>query len=140
MQEPGKICVTEEFDADLSPVIADGEKLKQVLLNLFKNALEAMPDGGVLKARAVNHRSHVMLEISDTGIGIPEDIDIFQLFTTTKPSGTGLGLSIVRQIVEAHGGSITCRQPAKGTTFRLTLPLAETGGFNRGLGGIRSAP
>lgn len=95
----------------------------------------------MLKARAVNHHRHVMLEISDTGIGIPDDIDIFQLFTTTKPSGTGLGLAIVRQIVEAHGGSITySRQPAKGTTFRLTLPLAETGSFDRDLGSIQSAP
>jgi signal transduction histidine kinase len=105
-------------------VPANAEKLKQVLLNLCKNAFEAMPDGGTLTLRGRRTDGRVSLEIEDTGAGIPKGIDIFELFTTTKSHGTGLGLAIVRQIIGAHGGTITySSQPGKGTTFRLSLPL-----------------
>jgi signal transduction histidine kinase len=67
----------------------------------------------------------LVLDVSDTGIGIPAGVDIFEPFTTTKSSGTGLGLMIVRQIVAAHGGTIDyLSEPGNGTTFRLTLPPA----------------
>ncbi|MBI4490458.1 MAG: PAS domain S-box protein [Deltaproteobacteria bacterium] len=120
------IQVEQDFPPDLSLVVADRDKLKQALLNLCKNAVEAMPQGGTLTVRASNTGEQVVLEIMDTGVGIPAKVDIFELFSTTKASGTGLGLVIVRQIVAAHGGTITyASEPGKGTIFRLTLPIVQ---------------
>lgn len=122
-----RIQVEQDFPPDLSLVVADRDKLKQALLNLCKNAVEAMPQGGTLTVRASNTGEQVVLEIMDTGVGIPAEVDIFELFSTTKASGTGLGLMIVRQIVAAHGGTITyASEPGKGTTFRLTLPIVQS--------------
>ena len=119
------IKVVEEFDPELPVIMADGEKLKQVLLNLCKNAIEAMPKGGTMTVRGKRSGNRVMLEIEDTGVGIAPGIDIFDLFTTTKREGTGLGLAIVRQIMSAHAGRIAyTSEPGKGTIFRLIFPLA----------------
>jgi signal transduction histidine kinase len=104
--------------------MADAGKLKQVLLNLCKNAVEAMAGGGTLTIRGHHFAGLVSLEITDTGVGIPADVDIFQLFKTTKDYGTGLGLVIVRQIISAHQGTIAYRSvPGKGTTFTVSLPV-----------------
>jgi len=104
--------------------MADSEKLKQALLNLCNNAVEAMPQGGTLTLRAHNAEEQVVLEVVDTGLGIPDGVDIFEPFATTKTWGTGLGLVIVRQIVSAHGGTITyASERGKGTVFCLSLPL-----------------
>jgi two-component system sensor kinase FixL len=101
----------------------DGDRIKQALLNLIKNAAEAMPDGGKITIEAFAHDDVVVLEISDTGTGIPLDIDAFEPFLTTKKEGTGVGLVIVRQILAAHAGKISYRsKPGEGTTFRLELP------------------
>jgi two-component system sensor kinase FixL len=109
---------------DLPLIVADINKLRQILLNLCKNAVEAMPQGGTLTVRAYNTDDRINLEIGDTGGGIPAGIDIFAPFVTTKPQGTGLGLTVVRQIVAAHQGTITySSEPGKGTVFRLSLPL-----------------
>lgn len=119
------IRVEQVFPRDLPLVPVDRDKLKQALWNLCKNAVEAMPRGGTLTIRARGSDAGVVLEIGDTGVGIPPGIDIFEPFTTTKSSGSGLGLVVVRQIVAAHGGSLTYTcEPGKGTTFRLTLPRA----------------
>jgi PAS domain S-box-containing protein len=108
---------------DLPLVTADSEKLKQVLLNLCKNAAEAMPGGGKITVRAYSSGRRIIVEVADTGTGIPDGIDILQPFTTTKASGSGLGLMIVRQIVLAHGGTFTfTSNRGKGTIFSLTLP------------------
>jgi len=121
------ITVEQVFPADLPPISADGEKLKQVLLNLCKNAVEAMPHGGTLTIRAHNSGGYVRLEVSDTGVGLPEGVDIFEPFITTKAQGTGLGLTIARQIVSAHKGMLTYQsRPGKGTTFTLMLPVSQT--------------
>ena len=65
----------------------------------------------------------VVLEVADTGIGIPPDVDVFEPFFTTKPQGTGLGLAIIKQIVDAHGGSISYHsEPGRGTCFTIDLP------------------
>jgi two-component system sensor kinase FixL len=121
------IIVQQDIPADLPLVVADSDKLKQVFLNLCKNAVEAMPDGGKLTLRANTGSKETVLEISDTGNGIAEGIDIWAPFVTTKSHGTGLGLMIVRQIVADHQGSVSySSQPGKGTTFRLTLPLRST--------------
>jgi signal transduction histidine kinase len=93
------------------------------LLNLYKNAVEAMPGGGTIFLRGTGQDDHVVLEVQDTGAGIPEGVDVFEPFVTTKEYGTGLGLPLVRQIVSAHGGTVACAsEPGKGTTFRLALP------------------
>lgn len=106
--------------------LADPPRLKQVLLNLCRNAVEAMPEGGVLTLKAAREAGEVVIEITDTGVGIPasEVSQIFEPFYTTKATGTGLGLSVCRRIVEAHGGRITLdSRPGRGTTFRVHLPL-----------------
>jgi signal transduction histidine kinase len=113
-----------DFPESLPCVIADREKLKQVLLNLCKNAAEAMPEGGKLSLRAFQSENEMVLEVKDTGHGIPDEVNAFELFTTTKPQGLGLGLAIVRQIVAAHGGEISyASEPNRGTGFRITMPL-----------------
>lgn len=123
--EARAIYVEQAVPAELPLAMADREKVAQVLLNLCKNAVEAMPQGGVLSLRGFNVGNQVSITISDTGIGIPDGLDIFEPFTTTKASGTGLGLAIVQQIVAAHGGTLGYTStPGQGTTFTLTLPTA----------------
>lgn len=119
------IEVRTEFSERLPAVAADEERMKQVILNLFKNAVEAMPEGGVLTCRLCTLESRVILEVNDTGAGVPEGVDVFQLFRTTKPQGTGLGLPIVQQIISEHKGAIDyVSERGKGTTFRISLPVA----------------
>jgi two-component system sensor kinase FixL len=109
---------------DLPPVSIDADKLKQALLNVIKNAVEAMPNGGTLRIEAQATASGVKLEITDTGAGIPLDVDAFEPFMTTKKEGTGVGLVIVRQIIVAHGGNVSYRsRQGEGTTFAIELPL-----------------
>ena len=116
--------IARDIASDLPLISVDGDRLKQALLNLCRNAVEAMPQGGKLTLRGRKSSDRLILEVTDTGDGIPSGIDVFEFFRTTKPDGTGLGLPIVRQIVSAHGGMITCHsQAGEGTTFRLTFPL-----------------
>jgi two-component system, chemotaxis family, CheB/CheR fusion protein len=101
---------------------------RRVLLNLLHNAMEAMPQGGMLTLRGRQQATTVHLDISDTGIGIaPEQYtQIFEPLHTTKPGGTGLGLYIVQEVVAAHGGQVAVQSTVgAGTTFTITLPLAE---------------
>jgi PAS domain S-box-containing protein len=117
------ITVTLEFDENLPLVQLDQEKIKQVILNLSKNAVEAMPKGGFLTVRGYLSSAYVVLEFNDTGEGIPEGFEPFHLFKTTKPEGTGLGLSIVQQIISDHHGTVDyVSELGKGTTFRVALP------------------
>jgi signal transduction histidine kinase len=107
-------------------LLGDPPRLKQVLLNLCRNAIEAMPAGGLLTLRARRQDGEVVLEVSDTGVGIPADAleRVFEPFYTTKEAGTGLGLAVCRRIVEAHGGRLSIRsQPDRGTTIQVHLPL-----------------
>jgi signal transduction histidine kinase len=121
----GGIRVQTQFEDSLPLVHVDQERIKQVILNLCKNAVEAMPAGGVLTCKAHQSGDRLVLEVSDTGVGIPDGLDVFQLFSTTKTEETGLGLAIVQQIVSEHGGAIDyISTPGRGTTFRLSLPLA----------------
>ena len=108
---------------DPSIVSVDRDKIKQALLNLVKNAAEAMPAGGKINIEVSATGENVFIDIADTGTGIPLDIDAFEPFLTTKKEGTGIGLVIVRQVVIAHGGKISYRsRPGQGTTFRIELP------------------
>jgi len=110
--------------APLPPLRMDAEKMKQVVMNLIRNACEAMPDGGRVALESGVVDGQARLVVRDTGPGLPEGLDVFQLFATTKPKGTGLGLSIVQQIILQHGGEITAASEAgNGATFSIALPL-----------------
>jgi signal transduction histidine kinase len=102
----------------------DAEKMKQVVHNLLRNAFEAMPDGGEVWVETGIVDGKARLVVRDTGPGLPEGEDVFELFFTTKPKGTGLGLPIVQQIVLQHGGDIVAGSEAgKGATFTISLPM-----------------
>lgn len=124
----GHQIVFEPADEPLN-MLMDQDKMLQLLLNLVKNALEAMPEQGVVTIRLYSSEEGLaVIEVADTGMGIPEkDLDkIFVPFYTTKDSGTGLGLSICHKIVQDHEGRIEVEsEAAKGTKFTITLPLAE---------------
>jgi two-component system sensor kinase FixL len=113
-------------------VKGDREKLEQVLLNLAKNAIEAMEGGGKLLLSSLRKENEVEISISDDGSGISEEQSdkIFSPFFTTKKNGTGLGLSVSKSIVEDHpGSSLTFEsQVGKGTIFKVTMPLSVEGG------------
>lgn len=128
-QEPSFSALEVSVEKDLAcgsePARVDREKIRQVMINLCKNACEAMPQGGTLRVRSKRTGDQISIQIQDTGVGIPEGVDVFEPFHTTKAAGTGLGLAIVRQIVEAHCGSISyVSHPNRGTTFYCSLPLA----------------
>jgi two-component system sensor histidine kinase AtoS len=114
------------LDSNLSSVSADRDKLKQVILNLYKNGAEAMPGGGKITVKASSTETGVLVEITETGTGIPPGMDIFEPFATTKLGGTGIGMVVVRQVATAHGGSITyLSEPGKGTSFFIALPALK---------------
>ncbi|MDF2652368.1 MAG: signal transduction histidine kinase [Paenibacillus sp.] len=109
-------------------MLMDPDKLVQLLLNLVKNSFEAMSDEGTVAIRLYSSEQYVVIEIQDTGKGIPEaEMDkVFHPFYTTKDNGTGLGLSICHKIVQDHGGSMEVESKVhSGTTFRLMLPQTK---------------
>ena len=117
------IQIEQCLPTDPPMVTIDRDKIKQALLNLVKNAAEAMPGGGKINIELSPTPEGVFIDVTDTGTGIPLDIDAFEPFLTTKKEGTGIGLVIVRQVVVAHGGKISYRsRPGEGTTFRIELP------------------
>jgi signal transduction histidine kinase len=127
VQEPAYrtagIAVKLELENDLPAIELDAAKMKQAILNLCKNGIEAMRGGGCLTLKAYRAGQMVILEISDDGVGVPEGVNVFELFKTTKAGGSGLGLPIVQQIVSAHNGTINYTTDAgHGTTFRVRLP------------------
>jgi signal transduction histidine kinase len=108
----------------LPDMAVDSERMKQVFINLVRNAMEAMPDGGtvVVESGLVDGRARIV--VRDDGPGLPEGLDVFQLFVTTKDKGTGLGLSVAQQIVLDHGGEIAASTaPGEGAAFTISLPL-----------------
>ena len=143
----GGLHVRKELDPSLPLTLLDGHKIRQVFLNLLKNAMEATPPGGTitvttkvrskeLGVRGQEETSHsslltprwVEIGVEDTGLGIaPENVErIFDLFFTTKASGSGLGLPICRRIIEDHGGSILVQsEKGKGSCFTILLPLGS---------------
>ncbi|MCL6638859.1 MAG: two-component sensor histidine kinase [Firmicutes bacterium] len=122
-----KIKLVKKLAAQLVPVEVDGERIKQVFVNLILNAVQAMPEGGELTIRTMKDGGYVKVEFADTGEGIAEEDlpSIFDPFYTTKDAGTGLGLSISHQIVKAHGGFIDVASvKSEGTVFTVNLPVA----------------
>ncbi|HMM21733.1 MAG TPA: ATP-binding protein [Selenomonadales bacterium] len=108
----------------------DAKEMKQLILNLARNGIEAMNKGGKLTIRTGKHRKGICLSLSDTGCGIAPDVlmRIFDPFFTTKAEGTGLGLAVCKSIVHRHGGEIEAQsRVGKGTTFLVTFPPAAEG-------------
>ena len=119
-----------EAAEDLPNVSADEGQLQQAVVALATNAIDAMPDGGTLTLRALRRGPVVLIEVSDTGIGIPPEnlTKIFDPFFTTKDvgHGTGLGLAVCYGILSEHGGRLDVRSSAgSGTTFTITMPVAS---------------
>ncbi len=128
--EDGAVTVERRLAPGLPCVAGDAAQLRQVLANLVRNAIQAMPDGGVLRLVARPERDGVALTVADTGQGIAaEDLPrVFDPFFTTKDvdQGVGLGLSVVHGIVRAHGGTIAVESTVgQGTRVRLWLPAAR---------------
>lgn len=120
------ISLAEQISPALPALYIDRIKLKQALLNLFRNAAEAVPSSdGKVKFCAFSSEKAVHISITDNGCGIPEDQleQIFTPFVTFKKNGTGLGLSITSQIIQAHGGKIYAEnEPDSGASFHMLLP------------------
>jgi two-component system NtrC family sensor kinase len=126
-----KAHLISQVPATLPPILADGQQLEQVLMNLLQNGLQALPKKvGTLTVTAGEENGQLFLSVADTGTGIqPEHLPfIFDAAFTTKPAGegTGFGLAIVRSIVESHGGKISVEtELGRGTTFRITFPCLQ---------------
>jgi PAS domain S-box-containing protein len=129
--DPQSIKIVTLFAADVPKVMADRIQLQQVFMNLMLNAIEAMKDtGGELTIRLQSEGDHVLVSVSDTGVGLPSEntSQIFDAFYTTKSQGTGMGLAISRSIIEAHAGRLwASTNGTRGATFHFTLPADVRG-------------
>jgi len=122
------IKVETSFDDEIPEVMASTNQMRQVMLNILKNAKEAMPKGGTLTVRTSKEDKNVLIHVLDTGVGIPEEVrdKIFEAFFTTKQKvkGVGLGLSVCYGIIKDHGGEIKVEsEEGKGTIFTIRLPI-----------------
>ena len=127
--QQSKVQIRVVAPLTLPPLKADREYLRQTLLNLILNGLQAMPEGGTLTLKANTSNGNFLISVTDTGIGIaPENRRrIFEPYFTTKAKGSGLGLAIARRIIEAHGGTITVfSETDQGCCFQISLPLDRT--------------
>jgi len=125
---PEKVHLVREGDCG-AEIMVDCGCFARVLMNLVKNAVEAMPHGGILRLALREHGGRVLFQVIDTGIGISDDLlpRLFEPFVTHgKSKGTGLGLAIAKSVVEAHRGAISVRStPGAGTAFEISLPPAD---------------
>ena len=125
------VVIQTELQADVVAVLIDPDRIKQVFLNLYLNAIGAMEGGGILSVALLSMTDRrIRIEVRDTGVGIdPKNLDrIFDPYFTTKSSGTGLGLAIVQKIIEAHRGEIqVASTPGLGTTVSVILPEGDLG-------------
>ncbi len=133
IKESGKITVVKELAPDLPMVPAHPAELNQVWTNLIDNAVHAMPEGGTLTVRTALDGDRLLVEVGDTGAGVPEELQqrIFEPFFTTKPvgEGTGLGLDIsYRVVTQRHGGDLRVVSRPGDTRFQVRLPLAAPAG------------
>ena len=128
-REAETASVTVEFSPDqrIPPMKLDPDQIRQVILNVMLNGIQAMPEGGLLRVKTSlrNRGKSAVVDIIDTGEGIQGDLErIFDPFFTTRADGTGLGLAVSHQLVENHGGVISAHRNAdRGMTFRLQLPI-----------------
>lgn len=122
------VRVTGELARHLPQVMGDQDQLRRLLTNLVKNAIEAMPGGGTLRARTSVDGGGVVIEVRDEGVGMSPETQqrVFEPYFTMKEGGTGLGMAMVRHIVEAHGGEISIlSEEGRGTQVRVWLPAME---------------
>jgi signal transduction histidine kinase len=124
------ITLRRNFPAEPLQVKVDSDFMKQAILNIVINGVQAMAQGGELTIGARRDEGMVLTEIHDTGGGIPKEVQekIFELYFTTKKDGSGIGLAQTYQILQWHYGTVDFEtQEGQGTTFRLRIPLAESG-------------
>ena len=122
------IKVNRVEESPLPELSFDAKQLRQVLINLFKNALEAMPRGGEITITTRVRGENVEVVVADSGEGMPPEVvaNLFQPYFTTKAKGTGLGLAISQSIIQEHGGSISVDStPGQGSAFTIRLPRTE---------------
>jgi signal transduction histidine kinase len=124
------ITVVREYAPDLPKVMVNGSELNQVWTNLIDNAADAMKDNGTLRIRVARENEFVLVEIADTGPGIPPEVKsrIFDPFFTTKPvgQGTGLGLDFVYRIVTGMQGNVSVNSIPGNTRFEVRIPIQVT--------------
>lgn len=144
---PAGIHLERDYDPSLPEFPADAEQLTQAVLNIARNAVQALNQEGTIEFRTRierqftigqrRHRLVVRAEIEDNGPGIPEELreHIFYPMVTSKPNGTGLGLSIAQDIVDQHGGIIECSSRPGRTIFRIYLPLDSMDGGGKAVSG-----
>ena len=128
LQEAG-VELREGYGERLPDLDLDEKYIKQALLNIIKNAISAMPEGGILTVETVIDGSDVLLKISDTGVGISEEnvSKVFEPYFTTKEFGSGLGLTVVYKIIREHGGEVSLTsKEGEGTSFVLSFPIPES--------------
>jgi two-component system sensor histidine kinase HydH len=125
----GRATVIRNYSPDLGPVPIDAEMIERVFYNLILNAVQASPEGAAVTVKTKRTDDGAEIAVIDRGSGIERDRmeTIFNPFVTTKPNGVGLGLPIVSKIVDEHGGKLTVdSEPAKGSVFRVILPIEQT--------------
>lgn len=123
------VQVIAEFEPNIPLLECDEHQLKQVFINIIKNAIEAMPDGGNIKIQAKTQENHLVIRVVDQGYGIPKDrlSKLGEPFYSTKEKGTGLGLMVSYKIIEAHNGKIEINSElGKGTDVRIILPIGDS--------------
>ena len=120
------IQVELEVSSGQSKIKVDRDKIKQAILNIMINGVEAMPDGGKLRVSAKRSGHEIWISCQDAGPGIPDEIKdkIFNLFYTTKDGGTGIGLSFAQNVVQSHGGTIRLEQSSQGSKFVIAIPIS----------------
>lgn len=129
------VKILKQFDLGLPRMLFDRNLVKQAVLNLVLNALQAMPEGGELIVETQREGGRAVIEVTDTGVGIPQErLDkIWEVYYSSKNSGTGLGLPTVLRVVQAHGGEIQVQtEEGKGSQFRVYLPIVEEEGSDEG--------
>ncbi|MGQ3685228.1 MAG: two-component system sensor histidine kinase NtrB [Candidatus Loosdrechtia sp.] len=123
------IAILKDYDTRIPFCCIDKNLIKQAILNIILNAEQAMENGGELMIHTRKEKKNLLIDITDTGSGMPEAVldKIFQVYYSTKKAGTGLGLPTTKRIIEEHKGTISCySEEGKGTKFSLRLPLRMT--------------
>jgi len=127
----GGVTLEYAYPERSAVISGDRDLLKQAVLNVVMNGLDAMPQGGILKLSLQRNSASCCIRIADTGMGIPPEARnrLFQLYFTTKPNGTGIGLAMTYRAVQLHGGTIEVQsEPGKGAEFQLCFPCEEDSG------------
>jgi len=123
--EQRRIRISGDLHMRRITAFVDVHQIRQVFLNILRNAIDASPEGGEISIRLLLGQRFIIMQITDTGVGIPlaQQDKIFDLFYTTKPKGTGLGLAICRKIIQDHGGDIAIDSvEGKGTAVTIKIP------------------